>query len=152
MFATVASQNRFHQEGTQAPHIPPPDPDNKDWDTVRNTLAPTVHFDMSSAGGGPPTDTSAADIAHGWEVGLAPIQALHHQACNYCVRLRGDIAEAFCYGVAYHYVPKTSGRDTRMFVGSYDFELERQSGAWRITRFRFNLKFITGNLELEKPE
>ncbi len=39
---------------------------------------------------------------------------------------------------------------TRVFVGSYDFGLRRQDGRWRIDRFRFNLKYLDGNLELEK--
>jgi hypothetical protein len=30
-----------------------------------------------------------------------------------------------------------------------DFELAKQDGRWRITLFRFNLKFLDGNLELE---
>jgi hypothetical protein len=126
--------------------------DNRDWSTVRNCLAPTVHFDMSSAGGGPPQQRTGEEIAAAWERGLAPIQAVHHQAGNYRVRLRGDTAEAFCYGIAWHYVPKQSGESTRVFVGSYDFELRRQVDQWRITSFRFNLKFITGNRELEKQE
>jgi hypothetical protein len=67
------------------------------------------------------------------------------------VRVYGSRAAAFCYGVAWHYRPHPSGRNTRTFVGSYDFELERdEGGRWRITSFRFNLKFIDGNAELEK--
>jgi hypothetical protein len=39
-----------------------------------------------------------------------------------------------------------------VFVGSYEFELENTAGKWRITSFRYNLKFIDGNRELEKPD
>jgi hypothetical protein len=35
-------------------------------------------------------------------------------------------------------------------VGSYDFELARADGRWRIESFRFNAKFVDGNLELDK--
>jgi hypothetical protein len=35
-------------------------------------------------------------------------------------------------------------------VGSYDFHLVRAGGAWRIDLFRFNAKFVDGNLELER--
>jgi hypothetical protein len=36
-----------------------------------------------------------------------------------------------------------------VFVGGYDFHL-LQDGEWRIDLFRFNLKFIDGNVELER--
>src|SRR5215210_8472854 len=121
--------------------------DRKDWAGVRAVLAPRVRFDMSSAGGGPAAERTGEEIAAGWEQGLAPIQAIHHQAGNYRVHVNGDRAEAFCYGIAYHYLPKQSGRNTRVFVGSYVFELERDSGRWRITSFLYNLKFIDGNAE-----
>jgi hypothetical protein len=36
-----------------------------------------------------------------------------------------------------------------VFVGSYDFHLVREA-TWKIDLFRFNCKFVDGNLELEK--
>lgn len=131
--------------------------DRKDWAAVRAVLAQRVHFDMSSAGGGPAAELSGAQIADGWKEGLARIEAIHHQGGNYRVRVEGDHAEAFCYGVAWHFRPVASGRNTRVFVGSYDFSLQRQPGdsggvRWRITSFRYNLKFIDGNRELEKED
>jgi len=73
-----------------------------------------------------------------------------HQAGNFRVTVHDDTADAFCYGMASHYLPNPSGRNTRVFVGSYDFGLRRQDARWRIDRFRFNLKYVDGNLELEK--
>lgn len=32
--------------------------------------------------------------------------------------------------------------------GSYDFHLTKIAGAWRIDQFKFNLKFIDGNVNL----
>jgi hypothetical protein len=116
---------------------------------VAAVLAPRARFDMSSAGGGPASVRTGEEIAAGWEQGLASIRSIHHQAGNYRVRVDGDRAEAFCYGIAYHHLPNPSGRDTRVFVGSYDFELEMMDGRWRITVFRYTLKFIDGNRDLE---
>jgi hypothetical protein len=124
--------------------------DRKDWAAVRAVLAPTVRFDMSSAGGGPASDLTGEQIAAGWEQGLAPIERVHHQAGNYRVRVDGDRAEAVCYAVAWHHRTVPSGRNTRTFVGSYDYELRRDGGRWRITAFRYSLKLIDGNRELEK--
>ena len=43
----------------------------------------------------------------------------------------------------------TSGRDTRIFVGTYAMRLRKSGGAWRIYRFRYDLKFMDGNPDLE---
>jgi hypothetical protein len=42
-----------------------------------------------------------------------------------------------------------SGRNTRVFVGSYDFHLQRVADGWRIDLFRSKVKFIDGNRDLE---
>ncbi len=76
---------------------------------------------------------------------------MHHQTGNFRVTLRGDSADPFCYGIAFHYRPNVSGQNTRTFVGSYDFHLVRSDGCWRIDRFRFHSNFVDGNLELERP-
>jgi hypothetical protein len=108
---------------------------------------------MSSVGGGPAATVRASDIAAGWRAGLAAIEHVHHQAGNFVVEVNGHRAAAFCYGIAYHYRARRDGRNTRVFVGSYDFELTREAGeAWRIAAMTFRLKFIDGNAHLEADE
>ena len=125
--------------------------DARDWPRVTNCLAPAVTFDMTSlAGGGAPQQVSPEQIVSGWEAGLKPIQAIHHQTGNFQIACTGGEATASCYGIAYHYRRTSSGKNTRVFVGSYDFHLLLDGGEWKIDLFRFNLKFIDGNLELEK--
>jgi hypothetical protein len=124
--------------------------DEKDWPAVVDCFTPTVRFDMSSAGGGAEADVPAMEIAAGWERGLAGLRAVHHQIGNFRVRLRGDDADASCYGIASHWRPNPTGRNTRTFVGTYDVGLRRDGVRWRINRFRFNLKYVEGNLELER--
>lgn len=125
--------------------------DNRDWAVVRECLADRVLLDMSTLGAGPPRALSAEQVIAGWEAGLKPIQAVHHQAGNFLVNLVGDGADAFCYGIASHYLPNSSGMNTRTFVGSYEFHLQRDGtgGRWRIDQMRFNLKYIDGNPDLE---
>lgn len=123
--------------------------DDRDWAAVRAALAPRLHVDMTSVAGGAPSEIDGAELAAMWETGLQPIQAVHHQTGNLRIAVDGDTAEAFCYGTATHYRPTASGRNVRTFVGSYDFRLARMDGAWRITLFRFNLKYLDGNLQLE---
>jgi hypothetical protein len=119
--------------------------DQRDWSRVRQLFADSVQFDM-----GQPSTMTPAQITDMWDKGLKPIEKLHHQAGNFRVQVRGDEANAFCYGIAYHYRQTKSGRNTRVFVGSYDFQLRRSAAAWKIHAFKFNLKFIDGNADLEK--
>jgi hypothetical protein len=104
---------------------------------------------MTSLAGGAPVELTPRQITESWAAGLAPIEAVHHQIGNLSVRVRGSEAAASCYGIAYHYRKTRSGRNTRVFVGSYDFRLRQRAGAWTIDTFRFNAKFIDGNRDLE---
>ena len=124
--------------------------DARNWVRVRACLAPIVIFDMTSLVGGAPAQLTPDEIAGAWETGLEPIESVHHQTGNLAILCDGDEATASCYGIAYHYRRTQSGNDTRVFVGSYDFHLERRDDAWRIDVFRFNLKFIQGNRHLEQ--
>lgn len=124
--------------------------DQRDWPAVRRCFADRVEFDMTSLAGGSPVQLTPRQITDAWDVGLKPIQHVHHQVGNLEIEVRGDTATAFCYGVALHFRPTASGENVRRFVGSYDFQLHRGSDGWRIGGFRFNAKFVDGNLNLEK--
>jgi hypothetical protein len=124
--------------------------DNREWAAVRGCLADNVLLDMTSMTGGAPSRLTGQEVANGWEEGLRRIEAVHHQAGNYRVEVHGDTASAFCYGIASHYRSTRSGRNTRVLVGSYDFHLVRIESRWQIDVFRFNLKYIEGNPELER--
>jgi 3-phenylpropionate/cinnamic acid dioxygenase small subunit len=123
--------------------------DNRDWQCVRDVFAPEVLFDMTSLGGGQPEKKTPQQIADMWGQGLKALNAIHHQAGNYQVTLRGKEADLFCYGIAYHYLPNPTNQNTRIFVGSYTFHLVRSAAGWKIDRFKFNLKFIDGKKDLE---
>jgi len=124
--------------------------DQKDWERVTGLFAPSVLFDMTSLTGGSPVTMTPRQIVEGWDNGLKTLKAVHHQSGNFIVTLNGNQADAFCYATATHYLPTKSGRNVRTFVGSYDFHLEKKDGVWWINKFKFNLKYIDGNKELEK--
>jgi hypothetical protein len=123
--------------------------DNRDWAKVKACFTNDVLFDMTSMTGGEPVTMTAEQIVEGWDNGLKALKAVHHQAGNYVVDLQNSEAEVFCYGIALHYLPNPTSQNTRTFVGSYNFHLSKADGSWRIDRFKFNLKFIDGNLNLE---
>lgn len=123
--------------------------DNRDWEGVKNCFANEVLFDMTSMGADKPETLKPQQIVTAWEDGLKGLQAIHHQVGNYIVTIRGREADVFCYGIAIHYLPNPSNKNTRTFVGSYDFHLTKTKQEWKIDKFKFNLKYIEGNKELE---
>lgn len=123
--------------------------DDRDWDVAEDCLAPRVDFDMSSLTGEAPAVLGSADIVAVWREALSHLAAVHHQSGNHEVEVSGEEASLFCYGTAFHFLPNASGRNTRMFVGTYDMRLRKHRGAWRIHRLRYDSKFLDGNLDLE---
>lgn len=124
--------------------------DRRNWSSVEACLADMVIFDMTSMAGGEPLHMKPAEIIATWKGGLEPIDHVHHQVGNFQIDVDGNLATAFCYGIAYHHREKISHPSkTRTFVGNYDVHLTRNDGKWRIDLFRFNLEFIEGNRDLE---
>ena len=123
--------------------------DNRNWEMVSSLFASEVLFDMTSMVGGEPVTLTPQDIIAAWDKGLKPLKAIHHQAGNYIVRINQNDAEVFCYGIASHYLPNKINQNTRTFVGSYDFHLVKKAEQWQIDKFKFNLKYIDGNMNLE---
>jgi hypothetical protein len=126
--------------------------DNRDWDTVKQLFAPKVLFDVTSMVGGEPVPMTPADIVAAWDKGLKPLKAIHHQTGNYVVSVNRNEADVFCYGTASHYLPNETNRNTRVFVGSYNFHLTKNGDYWQIDKFKFNLKYIDGNPNLEASQ
>lgn len=125
--------------------------DSRQWSRVASCFAPRVQFDMSSLSGHPAATLSGAGIAAQWETALAGVEAIHHQAGNYLVTLESPTtATTSCYAIATHFRKTTSGKNTRTFVGSYDFQLTLTGDRWLIDLFRFNVKYVEGNVDLEK--
>ncbi len=123
--------------------------DTRNWQGMLNEVfTANVYFDMTSLAGGEPAILPAATITAAWEEGLKPIEHIHHQTGNFDVDINGGGATVNCYGTAWHYKQTSSGRNTRVFVGTYVLQLVKLLEGWRINRFTFNKKFIDGNLDL----
>jgi hypothetical protein len=123
--------------------------DTRNWNgLLQEIMTEYVFFDMSSLGAGKPSMMESKKIVAGWEQGLQPVEAIHHQAGMYEIEINPNEADVFCYGTAYHYKKHPSGNNTRIFVGSYNLHLLHSTKGWRIDRFKFNCKFVDGNLEL----
>ena len=126
--------------------------DSRDWAAVRGCLADQVLLDMTSVAGGRPSKMTGEQVAAAWEEALRSIESIHHQAGNYRVDVLDEEATAFCYGMASHFRRNRTGRNSRVFVGSYDLHLIRVEDRWLIDSFRFNLKFLEGNADLDRND
>ncbi|MGA2666228.1 MAG: nuclear transport factor 2 family protein [Nitrososphaerales archaeon] len=126
--------------------------DERNWPAVTDCFAQRVLFDMASLTGKKASRVAAKRIVDQWRTGLGGLAAVHHQVGNLLVKVEGSEAYGFCYATATHYLPNQGGDgDTRTFVGTYDIHLVRGDDGWRIDAFRFNLKFVQGNLRLGEP-
>jgi len=124
--------------------------DTRNWKGILDEVFTNeVLFDMTSLAGGEPANMQASSITAAWDEGLKPLEAVHHQTGNFDVIIEENAAAVVnCYATAWHYRPRPSGRNTRVFVGSYILKLINLPEGWRINAFTFNKKFIDGNLEL----
>lgn len=122
--------------------------DLRNWDGLAaEVFTEKVWFDMASAGG-EAKEMRAQEICALWQQGLADLDAVHHQAGHYLITINGDEADIFGYAVALHYKESATAGKTRRFVGSYDLKATRDGKAWRLSQFKYNLKFIDGNKDL----
>ncbi|MCO4291817.1 nuclear transport factor 2 family protein [Solitalea sp. MAHUQ-68] len=124
--------------------------DHHQWEKLlTEVFTETVRFDMSSLGAGEPKDISAIDLCKLWEQGFAGIDAVHHQSGNYLVSTANNYAEIYCYAIASHFKAAATEGKTREFVGSYNLEATKTEKGWRLISFKYNLKYVNGNIDLK---
>src|SRR5688500_15674334 len=119
--------------------------DNRDWETVKAIFNYTVLLDYTSMTGGQPVNLASADIIDSWKSSLHGFDKTHHQLGNHIVQTVALVAKVFWYGTATLYLSNDSKNNLWTVVGSYDLELQTDNRAWRITKMKFNLKYIDGN-------
>lgn len=123
--------------------------DNQSWDKIQaEVFTSPVHFDMSSLGAEVVTKTSK-EICQDWAAGFEGIDSINHLAGNHIVSINGSGADVFCYATATHYKAAAKHGKTREFVGSYELKLEESPQGWRINSFKYNLKYMNGNIDLK---
>jgi hypothetical protein len=123
--------------------------DYQEWDKLLNEVfTEEIHFDMSSLGGEAKKMT-AKEVCESWQKGFEGLDAVNHLAGNYLVTINEQTADVFAYATATHYKNSAKQGKTREFVGSYNLHLIYTEQGWRIDVFKYNLKFMNGNIELE---
>jgi hypothetical protein len=81
--------------------------------------------------------------------GFIGIDAIHHQAGHYVISIQDRKADIYAYAIASHYKRSASKGKSRIFVGSYDLKAVKTEKGWRLSQFKYNLKYIDGNVSLE---
>ena len=108
-----------------------------------------IEFDMSSLSGQPSQRIKASEVCEMWKNGFTDIDSVHHQAGHYLITIHENAADIYAYAVATHYKKAASLGNTRSFTGSYDLKALRKTNGWRLTWFKYNLKFVDGNAEFK---
>lgn len=122
--------------------------DSRNWNNLQQEVfTESVFFDMSSLGSEAKV-TTAKSICETWESGFAGLDAVNHLAGNLLVSVKDPEAEVFAYATATHYKSSATMGKTREFVGTYELHLTKTDKGWRIDQFKYNLRFMNGNLEL----
>ena len=124
--------------------------DDRDWKNVKAIFTDTVLLDYTSMAGGQPAHLASDQIIDSWKSVMPGFDNTHHQLGNYIIETDSSVAKVFCYGTATHYLANESKNNLWTVVGSYNLELQTVNEAWRITKMKFNLKYIDGNTELPK--
>jgi len=123
--------------------------DFKQWDRLQSEVfTEQILFDMSSIGQEVKT-TTAKEVCELWQKGFEGLDAINHLSGNYLVTVSGEAADVFAYATATHFKSSATQGKTREFVGSYNLHLIRTQRGWRIDVFKYNLKYMNGNLELK---
>ncbi|MBL6448254.1 nuclear transport factor 2 family protein [Fulvivirga sp. 29W222] len=123
--------------------------DFQQWEKlIKEVFAEEVILDMTSLGAPAIETLTGKQICEMWKEGFKELDAIHHQSGNYIIDIEGDIASVKAYAIASHYKKNATKGTTREFIGSYDFRLVKFKNNWKIDRFTFNLKYMTGNTEL----
>lgn len=121
--------------------------DQNNWINVEAQFAPKVVLDYSSMTGGEADNTTPQGITSAWKTALPGFTYTHHQIGNFITQVKGNKAHSFCYGTATHYLEDDKG-NVWTVVGTYDFDLEKIEGLWKITSMVFNYKYQDGNTTL----
>ena len=123
--------------------------DAQQWNKVLDEVfTENVWFDMTSAGG-EAKQMPAKEICELWRQGFNGLDAVHHQAGHYLITVNEAAADIYGYAMAAHYKKAAIKGNSRVFVGSYDLKALKTQKGWRLSQFKYNLKYIDGNASLE---
>jgi len=123
--------------------------DSQEWDKLSDEVfTEEIEFDMTSLGG-EAKKLAAKEVCEIWQKGFEGLDAVNHLAGNHLVTITEQTADVFAYATATHYKSSATQGKTREFVGSYNLHLTYTEQGWRIDVFKYNLKYMSGNIDFK---
>lgn len=120
--------------------------DQNNWELVEQCFSEEVLLDYSSMGN-PKANLKPTEITAAWKKILPGFSHTHHQIGNIQESIEKNKAAVYAYGTATHYLEDESG-NVWTVVGTYNFELNKENGQWKINKMKFNFKYQDGNTKL----
>lgn len=118
--------------------------DLADYDLAMRAFAPKITIDYTSLWGGSPQQMTPAELMTVWR-GIVPgFDATRHEIADVTVEIAGDKARASAFVDGRHYL---GGKVWRP-VGTYDWQIEKIAGEWKVTKMTFNLTEEIGDRAL----
>lgn len=124
--------------------------DEREWDKVENIFAPEVLLDYTSMAGGEPNRLSPQQITDSWKGILPGFDYTHHAVSSFQIDQEGKTAKVQHFGNAVHFLAGRSGEARWIVIGNYEHHLSLLDGRWRVDKMKFNLKEMSGNMDLPR--
>jgi hypothetical protein len=114
------------------------------YDLAEKAFAPTVVIDYTSLWGGQPNSMKPAELMTAWK-GIVPgFDATLHDLSSVKASVTGNKATATAFVDARHWL----GSQTWRVVGNYNWDLEKLSGQWKVTRMQLVMTQETGSRDV----
>ncbi|MEM6626391.1 MAG: nuclear transport factor 2 family protein [Pseudomonadota bacterium] len=121
--------------------------DRHEFEALETLYADELVLDYSSLSGAPAELKSPQALMTEWAGVLPGFDRTRHALSDVDATIDGDQAAAIAYVEAGHWI-----NDAYWQVdGRYDYELERQAGAWKITSMTFTLETEIGSRDVFGP-
>lgn len=122
--------------------------DQREWEALKSVFADQVRLDYTSLNGGEPVVLSPAQIVDGWSRVLGGFDATQHLVTNHLVTAEGDTAVCTASFQATHRLANPFGAPLWTLGGTYQFDLIRTGGGWRISGVVMTATWADGNRDL----
>lgn len=120
--------------------------DRRDWDRLVSVFADTIVVDYTALSGGQAETLTGREQAERWRRELGSLDGTQHVVTGVLADITGDVATATANVLAWLRRDDVPGGRLWHNGGTYEFELRRVDGAWRITRLTARATWIEGNI------
>lgn len=118
--------------------------DERNWKKIERVMADKVLLDYTSLNGGEASLLTPQEITTAWAAMLPGFDRTHHQVSDFDINADGNMAAVHYNGRGDHFL----GNEVWSAIGTFDTELRKTQGEWRITKHTFNMEKQDGNTQL----